>query len=111
MKKEPEFNADQIKYLAALKKDIAASAALRDQRKRGNGARPWGWAPPPLRAEDFGAGVHTICTFYMVKIGLCVSASKPARKGGRKVFLVPPLLFFRKYGLIHTLFDQRRRRE
>ena len=34
MKKEPEFTADQIKDLVALKKNIAASAALRDLRKK-----------------------------------------------------------------------------
>lgn len=34
MKKEPEFTADQIKDLVALKKNIAASAALKTLRKK-----------------------------------------------------------------------------
>jgi hypothetical protein len=34
MKKEPEFTADQIKDLIALKKNIAASAELKNLRKK-----------------------------------------------------------------------------
>lgn len=34
MKKIPEFTADQIKDLAALKKNIAASAELKNLRKK-----------------------------------------------------------------------------
>ena len=34
MKKEPEFTADQIKDLVALKKNLAASAELKNLRKK-----------------------------------------------------------------------------